>query len=244
MGLARQDERERHEGSPVAAPRGQCGQAREVGVALDDAGHGPTPPALEADAGQGESEVALGPELRGRRRERLLGQACDALHELLGPVAEGQPHAFRAPEEVGDGGKAAPFGLLKRIAGPSAAITRRWTSAISSRGSTSASISTSSPASRRRPRKARRSVGAGRGRGMRGAWRALRREESQDRGVRAEWTGALPERARYPRPAGARDPHGPFRRRGSPRPRRGGPPQRPLPKSAASAAARQATRDT
>jgi hypothetical protein len=64
------------------------------------------------------------------------------------------------PKRLVTAGNAAPRGRLNRIAGPPAAMTRRWTSAISSRGSTSASTSTSSPSALRRSRKAGRSRGA------------------------------------------------------------------------------------
>jgi len=75
------------------------------------------------------------------------------------------------PKRFVTSGNFAPRGLRKRIAGPFAAMTRRWTSATSRSGSTSASISISSPSRLSTSRNARKSRGAGEG------WRTRIRDD-------------------------------------------------------------------
>ena len=62
------------------------------------------------------------------------------------------------PNRFVTSGKSAPFGFVKRSAGPPAAITRRWISAASRRGSTGASTTARSPSARSASRNDRRSV--------------------------------------------------------------------------------------
>ena len=142
--MRRVDQRQSDERPPSSGQHVSTGRrsSRTSEVMLSTIGpcRDPAAPDLE----QLESNVAGVPQPGRARREQLLGQLNDPPDQSHGPLTECHLRPPRRAKQVGDQPEIRPITLVNRSAGPPAAMTRRWISATSSRGSTGASTVTRS----------------------------------------------------------------------------------------------------
>ena len=158
-GMLRVDERQRQERAAVLRPLREGGQARRGrGASSTTSGTGASPRARRPDAQGGAEERPERPELLAPSAGGAPSRpAPPSSTNSRGFAPNASSRRFFVPKRFVTTGKSAPFGRLKRSAGPPASITRRWISGISSRGSTSASTTARSFSLRSASRKARRS---------------------------------------------------------------------------------------